>query len=96
MHRCGFESRPLRQSRRIDMSDEAIPEEGDEESGPAEPTFSIGEPEGEPEAEMTDEEFAARYEVAREDTTCWRCEDKDSCPWAWDPYNTDGDCLADK
>lgn len=18
------------------------------------------------------------------------------CPWAWDPYNTNGDCLADK
>jgi hypothetical protein len=51
---------------------------------------------GVPEEEMTDEEYAARYEVGKQDTTCWNCSDNGTCPWAWDPYNTDGDCLADK
>ena len=35
-------------------------------------------------------------DVAPEDTTCFRCSDKESCKYAFDPYNTDGDCLADK
>lgn len=29
-------------------------------------------------------------------TTCWDCPDKDDCFCAFDPYNTDGDCLASK
>ena len=26
--------------------------------------------------------------------TCFNCESWWYCPWAWDEYNTDGDCLA--
>ena len=44
----------------------------------------------------SDEELAAAYGVAKEDTTCFTCPDKETCEWAWDPYNTDGDCLAIK
>jgi hypothetical protein len=39
---------------------------------------------------------AEAFEVAREDTTCFHCEINKDCKFAWDPYNTDGDCLADK
>lgn len=28
--------------------------------------------------------------------TCDDCADKDVCDWAWDLYNTNGDCLATK
>ena len=35
-------------------------------------------------------------EVDREALTCNKCPDVEECPYAWDPYNTDGDCLADK
>lgn len=28
------------------------------------------------------------------DITCVDCPDNDKCEWAWDLYNTDGDCLA--
>ena len=38
----------------------------------------------------------ARYEVDKESTTCWNCAEKDTCEFAFDPYNTDGDCLMDK
>jgi len=31
-----------------------------------------------------------------ETITCDDCADKDSCEWAYDLYNTDGDCLATK
>jgi hypothetical protein len=34
--------------------------------------------------------------VEKEWTTCFRCPDNATCQWAWDPYNTDGDCLASK
>jgi len=33
---------------------------------------------------------------AKEDMTCLVCADRFDCPYAWDLYNTDGDCLADK
>lgn len=46
--------------------------------------------------EMSQEELEAAYGVAKEDTTCWGCAIKDKCQFAFDPYNTDGDCLADK
>lgn len=29
-------------------------------------------------------------------STCKGCPDVKTCEFAWDPYNTDGDCLADK
>lgn len=31
-----------------------------------------------------------------EDFTCFRCAINTTCPYAWDPYNTAGDCLAEK
>lgn len=49
---------------------------------------------------MSDEEKEFRdvgqYQVEKEDTICWRCCDNKTCKYAWDAYNTDGDCLADK
>lgn len=33
---------------------------------------------------------------AEDEFTCHFCADKDSCEFAWDLYNTDGDCIADK
>lgn len=32
----------------------------------------------------------------KEDMTCSKCQLADTCRYAWDPYNTQGDCLADK
>ena len=29
-------------------------------------------------------------------STCFNCKDNDSCEFAWDGYNTEGDCLAIK
>lgn len=31
-----------------------------------------------------------------EHLTCAHCDQKDSCALAFDPYNSNGDCLADK
>ena len=31
-----------------------------------------------------------------EDYTCYKCEDKYNCPHAYDEYNKNGDCLAEK
>ncbi len=31
-----------------------------------------------------------------EDYTCFECVEKDTCVFAFDPYNTNGDCLATK
>ncbi len=28
--------------------------------------------------------------------TCNECDKKDKCPYAWDVYNADGDCLGQK
>jgi hypothetical protein len=36
------------------------------------------------------------YEVDKEDTTCFHCKDKDICDYAYDAYNTEGDCLFNK
>jgi hypothetical protein len=38
----------------------------------------------------------AHYEIDDKDCTCFDCPDKDICDYAWDLYNTDGDCLAEK
>ena len=32
---------------------------------------------------------------SKEHMTCYRCAEADTCPMAWDLYNTDRDCLAD-
>jgi hypothetical protein len=31
-----------------------------------------------------------------EQHTCLECRFEHECEFAWDPYNTDGDCLAQK
>lgn len=31
-----------------------------------------------------------------EDFTCFTCAHWKSCDFAWDPYNTNGDCLESK
>lgn len=41
-------------------------------------------------------EMMGEPEPTRERTTCWTCTDNDKCEYAWDWYNTDGDCLAIK
>ena len=35
-------------------------------------------------------------EPKREDLTCFKCGENTACPYAWDWYNTNGDCLAMK
>ena len=42
------------------------------------------------------ETMCAEFDIKREDITCETCTDRDSCVYAYDPYNTDGDCLAEK
>lgn len=39
-----------------------------------------------------------QYQAPKEMMTCNECdlEKTGRCPVAWDPYNTDGDCLLDK
>ena len=32
----------------------------------------------------------------KEEMTCYGCDIADTCEWAWDLYNTHGDCIADK
>jgi hypothetical protein len=36
------------------------------------------------------------YGLKVEDITCHHCPQKDTCEYAYDLYNTDGDCLAVK
>lgn len=35
-------------------------------------------------------------EVEDSEVTCADCQHNDWCEYAWDLYNTDGDCLEDK
>ena len=45
----------------------------------------------------SDEEYPFPYEdMPKEDFTCYTCEEKEYCKYAFDAYNTDGDCLAYK
>jgi len=37
-----------------------------------------------------------RPPIPKEDLTCHTCKDKDICRYAYDHYNTNGDCLAMK
>ena len=48
---------------------------------------------------ISDAEYAeliAQCEPDPSSLTCFTCCDKDLCPYSGDPYNTSGDCLADK
>ena len=59
---------------------------------------------GEPVPERTDVEVAALRKrmlklhtpVAKTGFTCDGCSSVKRCPWAFDAYNTGGDCLAEK
>ena len=42
------------------------------------------------------EERDPRYDIPKEMTTCYHCDIYKTCRYAWDAYNTDGDCLASK
>lgn len=33
---------------------------------------------------------------SKESMTCSKCSESGTCEFAWDLYNTDGDCLASK
>lgn len=37
-----------------------------------------------------------QYQSPKDTMTCNGCKGVEKCPFAWDPYNTDGDCLAMK
>lgn len=37
-----------------------------------------------------------QYNVSYADCTCAECPEVKTCKCAWDPYNTNGDCLAGK
>ena len=43
-----------------------------------------------------DESITLGYTIAPEEYTCFLCEDKETCEFRYDEYNTDGDCLAEK
>jgi hypothetical protein len=47
-------------------------------------------------SKMSTDELDAMYAVPKEDTTCFKCAESGKCEFAYDPYNTDGDCLASK
>ncbi len=48
-------------------------------------------------AEAQKQWYDAVGEVLHRDRiTCTNCPDNDVCEFAFDGYNTDGDCLADK
>jgi len=34
--------------------------------------------------------------IKKEDTTCFTCPENTTCPFRFDAYNTNGDCLANK
>jgi len=36
------------------------------------------------------------YQLNLSDFTCLGCKYKETCGYAFDPYNTNGDCLANK
>lgn len=35
-----------------------------------------------------------RSEAFRKTTTCYDCDRREDCDYAFDPYNTNGDCLG--
>ena len=41
-------------------------------------------------------ETLGQYNVAYDQCTCSECPDVATCDMAWDPYNTQGSCLAGK
>lgn len=47
-------------------------------------------------AAMKMEMVSGTEEEAEKQFTCYGCPQEPSCAYAWDLYNTGGDCLADK
>jgi hypothetical protein len=46
---------------------------------------------------MNNEENKQEIEIpAKEEMTCNTCDQVEKCEYAWDLYNTKGDCLAMK
>jgi hypothetical protein len=43
-----------------------------------------------------DEDEFPWYDIPKEDLTCNNCPDKATCHYAFDAYNTNGDCLTSK
>jgi hypothetical protein len=46
--------------------------------------------------EQYKEVYGEEYKHKLEDFSCNECGAKDHCIYAWDLYNTNGDCLAEK
>ena len=42
------------------------------------------------------EELMAKAKAKDPIFTCHGCPEEPRCQWAWDLYNTNGDCLAEK
>ena len=48
-------------------------------------------------SQARDKEVAKLIAALKEsEFTCAICSECDTCEWAWDPYNTNGDCIASK
>ena len=41
-------------------------------------------------------EYLRKHGIRYRYITCDKCELRSKCPFAYDPYNTDGDCLLTK
>jgi hypothetical protein len=54
----------------------------------------LGEEHDEKEMADTRANSAAIFDIDK--FTCDDCQAKRTCPYVFDPYNTDGDCLAEK
>lgn len=42
------------------------------------------------------EVYVPRSGPGDEMSTCFKCPDNETCPYAWDDYNLDGSCLMSK
>lgn len=51
---------------------------------------------GEPQDNLPDRRSDAAAAFGIKTFTCDDCPAKTTCEWVYDPYNTDGDCLAEK
>lgn len=54
----------------------------------------LGEKRTEDELAVRRADVALQFDI--EKFTCDDCPAKPTCEWAFDPYNTDDDCLAEK
>lgn len=45
---------------------------------------------------MADYYSAMEERIKPENLTCFECAENKTCEYAWDAYNTNGDCLAEK